>query len=151
MSKYQMIHNAPIAACAAILMSGLAVPASAQNAVTAPEQRFTIAPNVETPIVLQTQPDAACDLHLAGVTDPAQNMRLYANEEGYVRFHVRSKQDAEEVAGTTRLRSRGLSSPSPRRFCSHRGHAHAKGCHAGAARIASPACADGARSEIAFP
>src|ERR1700736_4350836 len=94
MSKYQMIHHAPIAACAAILMSGLAVPASAQ---TAPERGFTIAPNVETPIMLQTQPDAACDLHVAGVTDPAQNMRLYANEEGYVRFHVRSKQDAEEV------------------------------------------------------
>jgi peptidase A4-like protein len=94
MSKYQMIYNAPIAACAAILMSGLAVPASAQ---TAPEQGFTIAPNVETPIMLQTQPDAACDLHVAGVTDPTQNMRLYANQEGYVRFHVRSKQDAEEV------------------------------------------------------
>jgi len=59
MSKYQIIHNVPIAACAAILMSGLAVPGSAQNAVIAPEQGFTIPPNVQTPVVLQTQPDAA--------------------------------------------------------------------------------------------
>jgi hypothetical protein len=71
MSKYQITHNAPIALCAAILISALVVPGSAQNAVIAQEQGFTIPPNVQTPVVLQTQPDAACDLHLPGVNDAA--------------------------------------------------------------------------------
>ncbi|HYW43714.1 MAG TPA: G1 family glutamic endopeptidase [Bryobacteraceae bacterium] len=96
MSKYQIIHNVPIAACAAILMSGLAVPGSAQNAVIAPEQGFTIPPNVQTPVVLQTQPDAACDLHLPGVNDAAHTMRLYANEEGYVRVHLTVQEGSQE-------------------------------------------------------
>ena len=96
MSKYQMTHNVPIALCAAILMSSLAVPGSAQNAVIAPEQGFTIPPNVQTPVVLQTQPDAACDLHLPGVNDAAQSMRLYANEEGYVRVHLNIQEGSQE-------------------------------------------------------
>jgi hypothetical protein len=81
---------------AAISLCGLAVSASAQDSV-AREQGFTIAPNVQTPIVLQTQPDAACNLHPAGVNDPAQTMRLYANAEGYVRVHVTAKQETQEV------------------------------------------------------
>jgi hypothetical protein len=80
----------------AIFLCGLAVPASAQNAVIAPEQGFTIAPNAQTPVVLQTQPDAACDLHLAGVNDAAHTMRLYANQEGYVRFHLTVQEGSQE-------------------------------------------------------
>jgi hypothetical protein len=63
--------------------------------VIAQEQGFTFPPNVQTPVVLLTQPDAACDLHLAGVNDPAHTMRLYANEEGYVRVHL-TVQEAQE-------------------------------------------------------
>jgi hypothetical protein len=96
MSKHQMIYNVPFAACAAILMSGLAVPGSAQNAVIVQEQGFTIPPNVQTPVVLLTQPDAACDLHLPGVNDAAHTMRLYANEEGYVRVHLTVQEGSQE-------------------------------------------------------
>ena len=96
MSKYQITHNAPIALCAAILISALVVPGSAQNAVIAQEQGFTIPPNVQTPVVLQTQPDAACDLHLPGVNDAAHTMRLYANEEGYVRVHLTVQEGSQE-------------------------------------------------------
>lgn len=83
-------------AMTAICLHGLAVEALAQNFV-AREQGFTIAPSVQTPIVLQTQPDAACDLHPVGVNDPAQTMRLYANAEGYVRVHAMAKDETQEV------------------------------------------------------
>jgi hypothetical protein len=46
-------------------------------------------------MVLQTQPDAACDLHPEGVSDAAQTMRLYANAEGYVRVHMGTKYQAD--------------------------------------------------------
>jgi hypothetical protein len=80
---------------AATVLCGLGSSTLAQNPVTAriaDEQGFTIPPGVQTPVVLKTQPDAACDLHEGGVADPAKMLRVYANEEGYVKVHVGSKQ-----------------------------------------------------------
>lgn len=82
----------------AALLCAFAVSSSAQNTgAISHEQGFTVAPHVQTPLVLKTQPDAACDLHPAGVSDPAQTMRLYANSEGYVRVHVLAKQESQDV------------------------------------------------------
>ena len=84
----------------ALLLGGLALPASAQNhpvARVSPEKHLTIPPDVSTPVVLQTEPDAACALHDAGVSDPSQTMRLYGNIEGYVRFHFTPKQDIQDA------------------------------------------------------
>ena len=104
MSKYHTIHNVHLAASSrtltALLLCSLALPASAQNrpvARVAPEKQFTIPPDVRTPVVLQTEPDAACDLHDAGVSNPSQTMRLYGNIEGYVRFHFTPKQDIQDA------------------------------------------------------
>ena len=83
----------------AISLFGLAVSTLAQNPPVpqiAVEQGFTIPANVQTPIVLKTQPDAACDLHAAGVTDAAHTLRLYANGEGYIKVHVNAKQESQE-------------------------------------------------------
>jgi hypothetical protein len=74
----------------------LAISAFAQSPA-APERGFTLSPDIETQIVLRTQPDAACDLHPAGVADPAHSMRLFADAEGYVRFHARPKQNGQEA------------------------------------------------------
>jgi hypothetical protein len=111
MSKHRLLHNVHFAASSrsnhcgrlaltALLLGSLAVPASAQNrpvARVAPEKHFTIPPDVPSPVVLQTEPDAACDLHPAGVNDPAQTMRLYGNIEGYVQFHFTPKQDIQDA------------------------------------------------------
>jgi hypothetical protein len=99
----QRTHNFPLAPGAAsclILLGSLAVPASAQQPVQrriALERHFTVAPHALSPVVFQTEPDAACDLHLAGVNDPAQTMKLYANIEGYVQFHFTPAEDAQDV------------------------------------------------------
>ncbi len=80
---------------AATVLSGLGSSTLAQNpalARIAAEQGFTILPGVHTPVVLKTQPDAVCDLHAEGVADAAKTLRIYANEEGYVKVHVGSKQ-----------------------------------------------------------
>jgi Peptidase A4 family len=87
---------------AATFLCGLAVSTSAQNSDLsriAPERDFTIAPNVQTAIVLKAQPDAECSLHTEGVSDPAADtMKLYANADGYVRVHVSARQESQEDA-----------------------------------------------------
>lgn len=80
---------------AATVLCGLGRSTLAQSPLAAriaDEQGFTIPPSVHTPVVVKTQPDAACDLHAEGVADPAKTLRIYANEEGYVKVHVGSKQ-----------------------------------------------------------
>ena len=111
MSKHPSIPNVPLAASsrtngcgrlalAAALLGALAVPALAQSQPAArvmPEKHFTIPPGALTPVVLKTEPDAACDLHEAGVSDPSKSMRLYGNVEGYVRLHFTPNQGAEDA------------------------------------------------------
>ena len=98
MSKHEMIRNSRFAACAAIVMGGLALPATAQNPALpriAAERGFTIATEGQTPMVLQAEPDAACDLHLQGVSDAAHTLRVYANAEGYVRVQMVPSHESE--------------------------------------------------------
>jgi hypothetical protein len=111
MSKHTLDANVQLAASSrsnhcglftltAFLLGSLALPASAQNqpvARVAPEKHFTIPPGLQTPVVLQTEPDAACDLHATGVNEPSYTMRLYANIEGYVRFHFTPNRDIQDA------------------------------------------------------
>ena len=101
MSKHQIIRNrSGLLTLATALLGGLAVPASAQNPAfprVAPEQGFTIATNVHTPVVLKTEPHAACDLHPSGATDQAHKLKVYANAEGYVKVHVTAKEENQDV------------------------------------------------------
>jgi hypothetical protein len=82
------------------LAGALALACTATSAVAAVRaevaQGFTIPPGERTPLVLETAPDAACDLHVAGATDPAHTLRLYANGDGYVKVHVHASQVTEE-------------------------------------------------------
>ncbi|MGA7633141.1 MAG: G1 family glutamic endopeptidase [Terriglobales bacterium] len=85
---------------AAAFLCGVAVSTSAQNsggARIAPESGFTIPVNVQTPIVLNTQPDAACDLHAEGVSDAAQTLRVYANPDGYIKVHMKARQESQDT------------------------------------------------------
>ena len=84
----------------AIFLCGLAVPASAQNPIPpriGPEKHFTVPPHAVNRVVLQTEPEAACNLHVAGDNDPAKTMTLYANIEGYVQFHFTPNEETEDV------------------------------------------------------
>ena len=111
MSKHTLDVNVQLAASSrsnhcglftltAFLLGSLALPASAQNqpvARVAPEKHFTIPPGIQTPVVLKTEPDAACDLHATGLNDPSHTMKLYANIEGYVRFHFTPNPDIQDA------------------------------------------------------
>ena len=80
-------------------LCGLAIRGSAQqkgNYKLAAEKGFTVVPNVQTPIVLKTMPDAECDLHAADGNESAHTLRLYANGEGYVQVHAKAKQKLED-------------------------------------------------------
>lgn len=82
-----------------MLLCGLTVSTSAQRPAvfeTAPAQGFTITPHVQTPIILKTEPDAACDLHAEGISDPSHTLRFYANGDGYIQVHVTARQESEQ-------------------------------------------------------
>src|ERR1700723_2827456 len=79
-------------ALTALLLCGLAISTSAQKAGSykiAAEKGFTVVPKVQTPIVLKTMPDAACDLHAAGASESSHKLRFYANGDGYVKIQDR--------------------------------------------------------------
>ncbi len=85
-------HASGLLTLAAVLLCSLT--ALAQNVKVAAEKGFTIAPNVQTPIVLKTMADAACDLHAVGTSD-TRTMRFYANGEGYVKIHATAREGME--------------------------------------------------------
>ena len=108
-----------------LLLCGLAISTSAQETGSykiAAEKGFTVVPAVQTPIVLQTMPDAACDLHADG---SAHNLRFYANADGFLKINTIAKQQTEEgihaqldcrangKAVRYPLRLRASSSPTP--------------------------------------
>jgi hypothetical protein len=83
----------------ALLLCGLAISTSAQEAGSykiAAEKGFTVIPNVQTPIVLKTMPDAACDLHAEGASESSHKLRFYANGDGYVKIHASAKKESED-------------------------------------------------------
>jgi len=109
----------------AVLFCGFSNAAAAQNRVfrTAAEQGFTVPPNVQTPVVLRTRPDAVCELHAAG-DGSSHPLKVYANSEGYLQLQVAMKQESQEdsrvqldcAAGNERItypiRLRASSSPT---------------------------------------
>jgi len=85
-------HTSGLLTMAAVLLCGLT--ASASNPKVVAEQGFTIAPDIQTAIVLKTKPDAACDLHAVGTSD-SRAMRFYANGEGYVKINASAREGME--------------------------------------------------------
>ena len=73
--------------------AGAAIAQSAPLTLAA-EQSFTITPAVATPIVLKTMPSAVCDLYSAG--DNQKSLRVYANFEGYLKFHASPKEQGDQ-------------------------------------------------------
>ena len=89
-----------LVALAAFLLSSIAVPVTAQTAPgmkLGAERSFTVLPDVSTPIVLKTLPDAVCDLHGEGAGANGSGMKFYANGEGYLKIHARIKEEFQEA------------------------------------------------------
>ena len=79
-----------------IILAGIALSVAAV-AVTkiAPEQGYTVPPGVATPIVMKTLPDAACDLHMVGISAAGRALRINANGDGYFKIHLTPPATAE--------------------------------------------------------
>jgi hypothetical protein len=89
-------QNGRFVALAALLLCGLSASAQPHISKVARELGFTIPPGVQTPIVIKTKPDAICELHAAGVSDPNHTLKLYANSDGYVQVHATVQESAED-------------------------------------------------------
>jgi hypothetical protein len=73
-----------------------AVPAI--NAQTNQPLRLTVAPKSPSQILMTTLPNAACVLHAKGAADSKQSLKLFANEEGSLRFNVVPSAESENAA-----------------------------------------------------
>jgi hypothetical protein len=92
MSKHHAVHNFHLAESSrtnhsglltltALLLGGLAVPASAQNRApprVVPERHFALAPSVYTPMALKTEPYAATN-HFAALRSEAEVLVAYSS------------------------------------------------------------------------
>jgi hypothetical protein len=67
---------------------------------TASPVRYTILPGDESLIVLKTLPNSTCYLHLEDDSTADYILKLYADQDGIIRFHVRPDSEAE---ASTRL------------------------------------------------
>ena len=69
----------------------------APNEFAAP-RRYTIAPNIHTPVMIRTAPHAVCSVHAEGNDDPKHSLRVYADSEGVVRFHIQPSSATQDIA-----------------------------------------------------
>ena len=60
--------------------------------------RHTVRPGVSSPIFLQTVSGATCHLRRVDDVDPTRSLKLFADDEGIICFHVRPSVEAEVIA-----------------------------------------------------
>jgi Peptidase A4 family len=86
---------AMVAALASGILAGPCLAQTTQASQDVPERGFTILPDIQNPIVLRTAPDAACYLRPTDASADAPALRVYANGEGYIRFHTSAPNSAD--------------------------------------------------------
>jgi hypothetical protein len=72
-------------------------PRRAPNETAAP-RRYTVAPNIHTPVSVRTLPYAECSVHAEDDADPKHSLKVYADGEGVVRFHVQPSSATHDIA-----------------------------------------------------
>jgi Peptidase A4 family len=65
---------------------------------TASPRCYTVAPNIHTPVAIRTIPYAECAVHAEGDDDPKHALKVYADGEGVVRFHVQPSMATHDIA-----------------------------------------------------
>jgi hypothetical protein len=57
--------------------------------------RFTVRPRISTKVVIKTLPGAVCTLHKEDNTDSVKGLKLFADQDGIIRFHTRPYRESE--------------------------------------------------------
>jgi len=73
----------------------------AQDAATSNSSepvRLTVAPNTPSRIAMKTLPKATCTLHAEGDSDAAHSFKVFADDEGMIRFQVSPSAESEQTA-----------------------------------------------------
>jgi hypothetical protein len=60
--------------------------------------RYTVMPGISTPIFVKTLPGATCRLREADKPEASPSLKLFADDEGIICFHVRPSIETEQVA-----------------------------------------------------
>jgi hypothetical protein len=72
-------------------------PRKAPMEIAAP-RRYTIAPHIHTPVTITTLPHAVCCVHAEADSDPKHSLKVYADGEGVVRFHIQPSSGTHDIA-----------------------------------------------------
>jgi hypothetical protein len=91
------IRIAPLAAVLASLLIGVPSGIAQSEPTNAnPAVRLTVTPNKLSVITMKTLPQATCALHAEGTTD--QSFKVFADDEGTIRFHVNPSAELDQAA-----------------------------------------------------
>lgn len=60
--------------------------------------RLTVQPNTASPIVMQALPNSTCVLHAKGADKSAPSLKLFADQQGTVRFHATPSAESDQTA-----------------------------------------------------
>jgi hypothetical protein len=72
-------------------------PRRAPMGIAAP-RRYTVAPHIHTAVTIRTLPHAVCCVHAEADSDPKHSLKVYADGEGVVRFHVQPSSATHDIA-----------------------------------------------------
>jgi len=64
---------------------------------TAPVIRYTAPPGISTEVEMRVQPNASCTLRRDDGVESQENLKLYADPNGVIRFHVRPSAESDRV------------------------------------------------------
>jgi hypothetical protein len=72
-------------------------PRRAPMGIAAP-RRYTVAPHIHTAVTIRTLPHAVCCVHAEADSDPKHSLKVYADGEGVVRFHIQPSSATHDIA-----------------------------------------------------
>ena len=72
-------------------------PRRAPMGIAAP-RCYTVAPHIHTPVTIRTLPHAVCCVHAEADSDPKHSLKVYADGEGVVRFHIKPSSATHDIA-----------------------------------------------------
>ena len=61
-------------------------------------RRYTVAPHIHTPVTIRTLPHAVCCVHAEADSEPKHSLKVYADGEGVVRFHIQPSSATHDIA-----------------------------------------------------
>jgi hypothetical protein len=72
-------------------------PRRAAMGIAAP-RCYTVAPHIHTPVTIRTLPHAVCSVHAEADADPKHSLKVYADDEGVVCFHIQPSSATHDIA-----------------------------------------------------